>query len=66
MDTDEKIYKTGKDVLIKQSRIGRDSFIDDDSIILQSEIGAKCDIEKRNLDIHFEVHYTIMSITNRY
>ncbi len=49
MDTDEKIYKTGKDVLIKQSRIGRDSFIDDDSIILQSEIGAKCDIEKRNL-----------------
>lgn len=49
MNADEKNYKTGRDVLIKQSKIGHDSFIDNDSIILQSEIGARCDIEKRNL-----------------
>ena len=42
-------YKTGRDVLIKQSKIGHDTLIDNDSIILQSEIGAWCDIEKRNL-----------------
>ncbi len=49
METKEPSYKTGRDVLIKQSKIGHDSFIDNDSIILQSEIGAWCDIEKRNL-----------------
>lgn len=45
----ENNYKTGRDVLIKQSRIGHDTFIDNDSIILQSAIGSWCDIEKRNL-----------------
>ncbi len=42
-------YKTGKDVVIKQSQIGSASFIDNDSIILNAVIGKFCDIEKRNL-----------------
>lgn len=42
-------YRTGRDVTIKQSKIGDGSVIDNDSIILKSVIGEKCDIEKRNL-----------------
>lgn len=42
-------YRTGKDVLIKLSKIGEGSTIDDQSIIVKSVIGNKCDIEKRNL-----------------
>ncbi len=44
-----KQYKTGRDVLIKQSRIGAGSTVDHDSIVLNSVIGSRCDIEKRNL-----------------
>lgn len=46
---DKTSYKTGKDVLIKQSKIGYQTCIDNDSIILNSRIGEYCDIEKRNL-----------------
>lgn len=46
---EKKEYRTGKDVLIKRSTIGRRSLIDDDSMILSSTIGENCDIEKRNL-----------------
>lgn len=43
------LYSVGKNVLVKQSKIGEYSFVDNDSIILNSEIGEYCDIEKRNL-----------------
>lgn len=43
------LYSIGKNVLVKQSKIGENTFIGDDSIILNSEIGECCDIEKRNL-----------------
>lgn len=49
METQQTDYKTGTNVLVKQSRIGTKTNIDNDSIILSSEIGAYCDIEKRNL-----------------
>ena len=42
-------YTVGRDALVKQSRIGYKTNIDNDSIILNSVIGDYCDIEKRNL-----------------
>ena len=49
LNKDETPYRVGKDVLIKQSTIGDKSFIDNDSVVLQSTVGRFCDIEKRNL-----------------
>ncbi len=42
-------YRTGRDVLVKQSKVGAGSVIDNDSIVLKSTIGENVDIEKRNL-----------------
>ena len=49
MEAQQTDYRTGTNVLVKQSRIGAKTRIDNDSIILNSVIGANCDIEKRNL-----------------
>lgn len=42
-------YKVGKDCLIKRSKVGVGSTIGDNSVILCSNLGENCDIEKRNL-----------------
>ena len=43
------LIKQHPDALVKQSRIGDNSSIDKDSVVLGSTIGACVDIEKRNL-----------------
>ena len=46
---DSADYRTGKDTLIKKSKIGKGVIIDDDSVVLSSVIGDHCQIDKRNL-----------------
>lgn len=42
-------YRVGENTQVKRSQVGEGSTIDRDCLILCSEIGRNCDIEKRNL-----------------
>lgn len=45
----DELYRVGENTKIKASSIGKGSTVDRDCLILKSEIGENCDIEKRNL-----------------
>lgn len=49
ISADGQKFKVGENCTVKRSTVGDHTMIENDCVILNSEIGAYCDIEKRNL-----------------